>query len=92
MFKEIDLSRAVRSNTVAITFRYQITSCTEEAPLVAWLADNVRGENPIRLAGHSGHVTVRLRTSQRLYYNLASLQYQLSLWIVECKELEMHSC
>jgi len=47
MFKEIDLSQAVRSNTVAITFRYQITSCTEKASLVAWLADNVRGENPI---------------------------------------------
>ncbi len=92
MFKEIDLSQAVRSNTVAITFRYQITSGPEEAPLVAWLADNVHGENPIRLAGHSGHVTVRLRTSQRLYYNLASLQSHLNLWIVECKELGKHSC
>lgn len=49
MFKEIDLSRAVRSNTVAITFRYQITSGAEEVPFVAWLADNVHGEDPIRL-------------------------------------------
>ena len=64
----------------------------EEAPLVAWLADNVRGENAIRLAGHSGHVTVRLRTSQTLYYNLASLQSHLNLWIVECRELGKHSC
>ncbi len=91
MFKEIDLSKAVRSNTVAITFRYQITSCTEEAPLLAWLADNVHGEDPIRLAGDSGHVTVRLRTSQRLYYNLDSLQFHLNLWIVECKELGKHA-
>ena len=92
MFKEIDLSQAVRSNTVAITFRYQITSSAEEVPLVAWLADNVHGEDPIRLAGHSGHVTVRLRKAQRLYYNLASLQSHLNLWIVECKELGKHSC
>ena len=92
MFEPIDLSKAVSSNTVAITFRYQITRGAEEAPLVAWLADNVRGDNPIRLAGHSGHVTVRLRTSQRLYYNLAILQSHLNLWIVECRELGKHSC
>ncbi len=91
MFKEIDLSQAVRSNTVAITFRYQITSGTEEAPLVAWLADNAQGENPTLLAGDSGHVTVRLRTSRRLYYKLDSLQFHLNLWIVECKELGKHS-
>ena len=92
MFALIDLSKAVSSNTVAITFRYQITRGAEETPLVAWLADNVHGENPIRLAGHSGHVTVRLRTSQRLYYNLASLQSHLNLWIVECRELGRQAC
>jgi hypothetical protein len=91
MFKEIDLSKAVRSNTVAITFRYQITSCINEGPHLAWLADSAQGENPILLAGDSGHVTVRLRTSQRLYYKFDSLQFHLNLWIVECKELGKHS-
>ena len=91
MFKEIDLSRGVRSNTVAVTFRYQITGCAEEAPPRAWLADNAQGENPILLAGDSGHVTVRLRTAQKLYYRLDRLQFHLNLWIVECKELGKHS-
>ena len=92
MYKAIDLSMAVSPNTVAITFRYEITRGAEWALPVAWLADNVHGENPIRLAGHSGHVTVRLQTSQRLYYNFANLQSHLNLWIVECRELGRQAC
>jgi len=92
MFKAIDLSRAVSSNTVAITFRYRITGGNEEDAPLAWLSDNAHGENPIPLAGNSGRVTVRLRTSQRLYYNLADLQSHLNLWIVECKKLGKHAC
>ncbi len=92
MYKAIDLSKAVPPNTVAITFRYEITSGAEEALPVAWLADNVHGENPIRLAGGSGRVTVRLQTSQKLYYNLAGLPSHLNLWIVECRELGRQAC
>ncbi len=92
MYKAIDLSKAVPPNTVAITFRYEITSGAEEVFPVAWLADNIHGENPIRLAGRFGHVTVRLQTSQRLYYNLASLESHLNLWIVECRELGRQAC
>ncbi len=92
MFKEINLSQAVPSNTVAITFRYQITSHAGEAPLLAWLADNDQGENPVLLAGDSGHVAVHLRTSQKLYYNLSDSQLHLNLWIVEFKALGKQSC
>lgn len=92
MFKEINLSQAIPPNTVAITFRYQITSLVDHAPLLAWLADNVQGENPIRLTGTSGNVTVRLRTSQKLYYNLSHSRTHLNLWIVGYKALNKHSC
>ena len=88
----MDLSKAVPRNTVAITFRYEITSGTEEALPLAWLADNVHGANPIRLAGHSGHVTVRLQTAQKLYYNLAHVKSHLNLWIVECRKLGRQGC
>lgn len=92
MFKEINLTHAVPSNTVAITFRYQITSGAGGPPPDAWLADNSRGENPIHLDGHSGRVTVRLRTAQRLFYDLGDLQSHLNLWIVECRKLGKHAC
>lgn len=92
MFKEIDLSGAVPSNVVAVTFRYQIASRDRKAPPQAWLADNVKGENPIQLTRASGHVTVRLRTSQKLYYNLSHSQIHLNLWIIGYKELLKRSC
>jgi hypothetical protein len=52
----------------------------------------ILGRDSVLLAGDSGHVTVRLQTSQRLYYSIGSLQFHLNLWIVECKELGKHSC
>jgi hypothetical protein len=92
MFKEINLSQTIPPNTVAITFRYQITSLVDHAPLLAWLADNVWGEDPIQLNGALGHVTVRLRTSQKLYYNLGNPELHLNLWIIGYRELRKHSC
>ncbi len=87
MFKEIDLSRAVPRNTVAITFRYQITTPADGVPPLAELADNSQGQDPVLLAGDSGKVTVRLRTAQKLYYSLGDPRLHLNLWIVECKTL-----
>lgn len=92
MYKTIDLSKAVPRNTIAITFRYEITGGAEAGVPGAWLADNVYGENPIRLAGRCGHVTVRLQTSQRLYYDLANFDSHLNLWIVESRELGKQAC
>ena len=88
----MDLSRAVPRNTVAITFRYQITSRNGDVPLLAHLANNVRGQNPILLSGHSGRVTMRLRTAQRLYYSLGDPALQLNLWVVEHQILARRSC
>ena len=92
MFKEIDLSQAVPPNTVAITFRYEITSRANGVPLHARMADNASGENSIRLSGESGKVTVRLRTAQKLYYNLENPRLHLNLWIIEYNALPKHSC
>jgi hypothetical protein len=92
MFKEIDLSRAVSPNTVAISFRYQLTRRADEVPLQAWLADNCQGKTPILLAGDSGQVTVRLRTSQKLYFSLGDPQLHLNLWLVDCRELGKQAC
>lgn len=92
MFKEIDLSQAVPPNTVAITFRYQITSRAEEVPPLAKLADNALGQDPVLLAGDSGKVTVRLRTAQKLYYSLGDPRLHLNLLIVEYKALNKYSC
>jgi len=88
----MDLSRAVPRNTVTITFRYQITSRNGDVPLLAQLADNARGQNPILLTGHSGRVIMRLRTAQRLYYRLGDPALQLNLWIVEHQILARRSC
>jgi len=92
LFKEIDLSQAVPPNTVAITFRYQISSPADEVPPVARLADNARGEDPVVLAGDVGRVTVRLRTAQKLYYSLGDPRLHLNLWIVEYRALNKYSC
>ncbi len=92
MFKEIDLSQAVSPNTVAITFRYEITSLIHEVSSFAWMADNANGENPVLLSGESGRITVPLRTAQKLYYNLENPGLHLNLWIIEYKELPRHSC
>lgn len=92
MFKEIDLSRAVPRNTVAITFRYQITGRADEVPPLAELADNPRGTDSIPLTGDSGRATIRLRTAQKLYYSLADPRLHLNLWIVEYKTLTRRSC
>ncbi len=92
MFKEIDLSQAVPTNTVAITFRYQITTRADEVPPLAELADNAQGQDPVLLAGDSGKVTIRLRTPQRLYYSLGDRQLHLNLWIVEYQALNKYSC
>ena len=91
-FKEIDLAKAVPPNTVAITFRYQITRRAEETPPLAELADNAKGEGPVVLATDSGKVTVRLRTPQKLYYRLANPQLHLKLWIVGYQALNQYSC
>lgn len=92
MFKEIDLSRGVPRNTVAITFRYQITSRNGDVPLLAQLADNAQGQNPILLTGYSGRVTMRLWTAQRLYYSLGDPALHLNLWVVEHQILARRSC
>lgn len=92
MYKEIDLSQAVPPNTVAITFRYEITSRANGVSLLAWMADNAHGENPITLTGESGKVSVRLRTAQKLYYSLEHPGLHLKLWIVEYNALQKHSC
>jgi hypothetical protein len=92
MFKEIDLSKAVPANVVAVSFRYQITGRGGKASLPVWLADNPRGQDPILLAEDSGRVTVRLRICQKLYYNLGNSELHLNLWIVGYKELRKHSC
>ena len=92
MFREIDLSRAVPRNTVAITFRYQITGPTDRVPPLAELADNPEGQEPVVLAGEAGRATVRLRRVQRLYYSLPDPQLHLNLWILECRTLTKRSC
>ena len=92
MFKEIDLSQAVPSNTVAVTFRYQITTPADEVPPLASLADNAQGLDPVLLVGDSGKATVRLRTAQKLYYSLGDPQLHLNLWIVEFQALNKYSC
>jgi hypothetical protein len=92
LFKEIDLAEAVPPNTVAITFRFQITRRDEEVPPRAEMADNAKGEDPIVLAGNSGKVTVRLRTPQKLYYSLGDPQLHLNLWIVGYQALNKYSC
>ena len=92
MLKEIDLARAVPRNTVAITFRYQISSGSDGIPPLAELADNAKGEGPVVLAGESGQVTVRLRTPQKLYYSLGDPQLHLNLWIVGYQALNKYSC
>ncbi len=92
MFNEIDLSRAVTRNTVAITFRYQITGRADDVPSLAELADNPQGRDAVLLAGDSGKVSLRLRSAQRLYYRLADPQLHLNLWIVEYQTLARRSC
>ncbi len=92
MFKEIDLSGAVPPNTVSITFRYQIMSRADDVPPLAKLADNARGQDSVLLAGDSGKATVRLRTSQKLYYSLSDPRLHLNLTIVEYVALGKHSC
>ena len=92
MFREIDLSQAVPPNTVAVTFRYEITSPGDEVPALASLADNAQGRDPVLLAGDSGKATVRLRTAQKLFYNLGDPRLHLNLWIVEYQALNKYSC
>ncbi|MFQ5850604.1 MAG: hypothetical protein ACE5JU_08445 [Candidatus Binatia bacterium] len=92
MFEEIDLSQAVPPNTVAITFRYEITGQANGVSPLAWMADNASGKNSILLAGGSGEVTVRLRKAQKLYYSLKDPSLHLNLWIVEYNALSKHSC
>lgn len=92
MFKEIDLSQAVPRGATAITFRYQLQSRGDEAPSVVWLANNPQGENPILLSEPSGQITLRFRTSQKLYFHLDERHLHLNLWIVEYDELKKHSC
>jgi len=91
MFKEIDLSRALPRNTVAVTFRYQITSRADEVAPLAELADNPEGKEPVLLAGESGRVTVRMRRPQKVYYSLPD-RLHLNLWIVEYRALTRRSC
>lgn len=92
MFKEMDLSQAVPRGATAITFRYQLQSRGPGAPPMAWLANNPQGENPILLSEPSGQLTLRFRTSQKLYYHLDERRVHLNLWIVEYDELKKHSC
>jgi hypothetical protein len=92
LFKEIDLAQAVPPNTVAVTFRFQITHRAEEVPPLAELADNANGQGSVVLAGDSGKVTVRLRTPQKLYYSLADPRLHLNLWIVGYQALNKYSC
>lgn len=88
----MDLSPAVPRGATAITFRYQLESRGGAAAPSAWLADNPQGEDAILLADPSGQVTLRFRTSQKLYYRLDNLQVHLNLWILEFDELKKHSC
>lgn len=92
MFREMDLSQAVPRGATAITFRYRIESPDGEISPLAMLADNPRGEDPVLLIGPSGQVTLRFRTSQRLYYQLGHPRLHLNLWILEFDELKKHSC
>lgn len=92
MFNEIDLSQAVPQNTVAVTFRYEITSRGNGISLLARMADNADGKNPILLAGESGEVTLRLRTAQKLYFSLGDPRLHLKLRIVDYQALGKHSC
>jgi hypothetical protein len=92
MFNEIDLSRAVPRNTVAVTFRYQITRGAHDVPPLAKLADNPDGRDSVFLGDDSGKVTMRLRRAQKLYYRLADPQLHLNLWIVEYRTLARRSC
>jgi hypothetical protein len=92
VFKEMDLSQAVPRGATAITFRYHLQPRGDGTPVVAWLADNPQGEEPIPLHGPSGQVTLRFRTSQKLYYHLDERRLHLNLWILEYDELKKHSC
>jgi hypothetical protein len=92
LFKEIDLSEVVPRNTVAVTFRFQITRRAEEVSPLAELADNANGQGSVVLAGDSGKVTVRLRTPQKLYYSLGDPQLHLNLWILGFQALNKYSC
>ncbi|MFQ5658436.1 MAG: hypothetical protein ACE5G5_12915 [Candidatus Methylomirabilales bacterium] len=92
MFKEMDLSQAVPRGTTAITFRYQLQSQGYGIPPLAWLADNPQGSNPVLLTEPVGQVTLRFRTSQKLYYHLDDPRLHLNMWIVEYDELKKHSC
>ncbi|MFQ5917833.1 MAG: hypothetical protein ACE5I0_08505 [Candidatus Binatia bacterium] len=92
MYKQIDLSQAVPPNTVAITFRYEITSRANGVPLHARMANNANGDNPILLSGESGKITVRLRTTQKLFFSLENQNLHLNLWILEYRALPKHSC
>ncbi len=92
MFKEIDLSQGISPNTVAITFRYEITGIANGDSSFVWMADNANGENSVLLSGESGRVTVPLRTAQKLYFSLENPRLHLNLWIIEYKELPRHSC
>jgi len=92
MFREMDLSQAVPRGTTAIRFRYRIENRDEGGPPLVWLADNPRGESAVLLTESSGDVTLRLRTSQKLYYRLGDPQLHLNLWILEFDELKKHSC
>jgi hypothetical protein len=92
LFKEIDLAQAVPRNTVAVTFRFQITRRDGEVPPLAELADNAKGESPVLLEGGFGQVTVRLRTPQKLYYSLGDPRLHLNLWIVTYQALNQYSC
>lgn len=92
VFREIDLSEAVPSSTVSVTFRYELRGRADGVLRLAELADNAQGQDPVLLAGDSGKVTVRLRTPQKLYYSLGDPQLHLNLWIVEYQALNKYSC
>ncbi|MFQ5681959.1 MAG: hypothetical protein ACE5HC_01685 [Candidatus Binatia bacterium] len=92
MFKEIDLSRAVPPNAVAVRFRYEITGSDKDVLLAAKVADNAAGHHPTLLTGRSGEITVRFRTAQKLYYSLQEADLHLNLWIVQVQELGKHAC
>lgn len=92
MFKEMDLSQAVPRGTTAVTFRYQIQSQEDGVSPLAWLADNPQGKDPVLLTEPTGQVTLRFRTSQKLYYHLGDPHLHLNLWIAEYDELQKHSC
>jgi hypothetical protein len=92
MFKEMDLSVAVPRGATAITFRYQLRSRGATSPPVAWLANNPQGEDPFLLDEPAGKVTLRFRTTQKLYYRLDEERLHLNLWVLEYDELKKHSC